>query len=210
VPPPPDSPKTTSLVQTARRLFLRHGIRRVSVEEICREANVSKRTFYQRFHNRSELAVRVLDELIERNRSRLESTLGDDVPLEDKVRRIIALKSGFAAEISADFYYELMTSDSQPGRFVRQRQREWDDRVRRFYAEAQGRGQIRADINVDLLMALLVRVRTLVEDEGLRQVEPKLSRLVESVMKLFFYGLVPRPDVPARAAPPRKGASHGG
>ena len=47
--------KIQQLVTTAQELFMRHGIRRVTVEEICSEANISKMTFYKYFKNKIEL-----------------------------------------------------------------------------------------------------------------------------------------------------------
>ena len=81
-------------------------------------------------------------------------------------------------------------------------QKQWDDRVRRFYRDAQARGEIRADIDVDVLMALLVRLRDLVKQPELARLVPDFSRLVETVMTLFFYGIVPRAAAnPDRARP---------
>jgi AcrR family transcriptional regulator len=188
----PRSPKATAAVDAARGLFLRHGIRRVTVEEICREAGVSKRTFYKHFRNRDDVALQVLCELFDESRSRLEATLAADTALEEKAREIIAVKSALAAESGVEFYREIMTADSEPGRYARRMQREWDERVRAFYLEAQARGEIRADIDVDLLLRALVKARDLVEDPELLRREPDFSRLVQAVMRLFFYGILPR------------------
>jgi len=188
----PRSAKAIAMVDAARGLFLRHGIRRITVEEICREARVSKRTFYKQFRNRDDVALQVLRELFAESRSRLEETLAADTALEEKAREIIAVKSGLAAESDVEFYREIMNADSEPGRFARRMQCEWDERVRAFYLEAQARGEIRADIDVDFLLRVLVRARDLAEDPELLRIEPNFSRLVESVMKLFFYGILPR------------------
>lgn len=209
MPPVPMKSKDRAILETARALLLRHGIRRVSIEEICRKAGVSKRTFYSRFNNKDDLAVRVLGSIIEESRELLEKTISADVPIEDKVREIIALKSRMAAGTSVEFYREIITSDSEPGRFARQKQREWDERVRGFYADAQARGQIRSDLDLDFLMFMLVRARDLMEDPELQRIEPDFGRLVESVMKLFFYGLVPRRDAPAPKKSARKGGRRG-
>jgi len=200
MPPIPSSAKDSAILSTARTLFLQHGIRRVSIEEICREARVSKRTFYTRYRDKDALAVRVLGELIEESRRPLEVIIAGDLPIEDKLREIITTKSGQAGETSLEFYQEVMTADSEPGRFVRQKQREWEERVRGFYVEAQARGQIRSDLDLDLLMFLLTRIRDLMGDPEFQRIQPDFGRMVESVMKLFFYGIVPRPERPRRGA----------
>ena len=45
------SQKREQLIQTGEALFIKHGMRRVTVEEICRQAGVSKPTFYKFFEN---------------------------------------------------------------------------------------------------------------------------------------------------------------
>ena len=181
-----------AILASGRALFLRHGIRKVRVEEICVDARVSKRTFYKYFRDKNALAVEVLAQLFQDGRSQIESIFDADVPIEEKVQRIIAVKSKLASETTAVFYREAMDNRTEPGRFALQEQRAWDDRVRRFYLEAQERGQIRGDIDIDVLMAVLVRLRALVSDPELMRLVSDFSGLVEVLMKLLFYGMIPR------------------
>ncbi|NQV51449.1 MAG: helix-turn-helix transcriptional regulator, partial [Candidatus Marinimicrobia bacterium] len=44
-------PKEGDILRTAEKLFMQFGYNRVTVEEICREAKVSKVTFYKYFSN---------------------------------------------------------------------------------------------------------------------------------------------------------------
>lgn len=184
------SPSTDAILSTARALFLKHGLRRVSVEEICREAGVSKRTFYKHHRDRDALALRILEQLFEESRAALEEILQAELPIDEKVRRIIAAKQARASETSMAFYQDILLVDSEPGRFARRSQEEWTARVRRFYQEAQEQGLIRADIDISLLMAVLVRVRGIIEDPEIQRLEPDLGRLVRSVTSLFFYGIL--------------------
>ena len=186
------TPKKDAILRAGRLLFLRHGIRKVRVEEVCEDAQVSKRTFYKYFRNKDDLAIAVLDELFEASRTRLEAVLDLDCTIEEKVRQIMAVKSDMASETSATFYRETLDDSTEPGRYVLQEQQKWDQRVRRFYIAAQAQGQIRNDIDIDVLMALLVRSRELVKDPDLLRLVPDFAHLVETVMTLFFYGIIPR------------------
>ena len=57
------SKKHHALLNTARKLFVAHGIKRVTVEEICRTADTSKMTFYRFFRNKDEIAKAVIDRI---------------------------------------------------------------------------------------------------------------------------------------------------
>ena len=47
--------KEGDILRTAEDLFMQFGYDRVSVEEICREANVSNVTFYKYFKNKLDV-----------------------------------------------------------------------------------------------------------------------------------------------------------
>jgi AcrR family transcriptional regulator len=185
-------PKKDALLSSGRALLLRHGLRKVRVEEVCADARVSKRTFYKYFRDKDDLAIAVLATLFDEGRVGIEAILALEVSLEEKARQIIAAKTRLASHTSAVFYREALDGTTEPGRFALREQRKWDEQVRRFYRDAQGRGEIRPDIDVDVLMVVLVRVRELLKDAELVRLVPDLPRLVEMLMKLFFYGVVPR------------------
>ena len=46
------SVKNDQIVKIGKDLFYKYGIKRVSVEEICAKANVSKMTFYKFYNNK--------------------------------------------------------------------------------------------------------------------------------------------------------------
>jgi AcrR family transcriptional regulator len=197
---PSDVPKKDEILRAGRSLLLRHGIRKVRVEEICSDAGVSKRTFYKYFHNKDDLAIAVLGDLFSQSRARLEAVLDLDSTLEEKVQQIMEVKSRLASETSATFYRDVLDESTEPGRYALQEQRKWDQRVRIFYIDAQRHGQIRGDIDIDVLMALFARSRELVADPELLRLVPDFGRLVETAMTVFFYGVVPRPVTGRRRA----------
>lgn len=187
-------PKQEALVAAARVLFLRHGIRKTRVEAICADARVSKRTYYRYYRDKDEIAVDVLRELTAAARGRLEVILDRSGPIEETVRSLLEAKTELASATSAAFYREALDDSTAAGRFVLEARREWDERVRHFYTEAQARGEIRDDVDVDLLMAILFRWRDMAGDPDLLRLAPSSTVLVEAVMSLAFYGLVRRTD----------------
>ena len=63
--------KQQHLLTTAETLFRSHGIRRITVEEICQKAGVSKATFYKwkaKYGGMSVSEVKRMKELEEENR----------------------------------------------------------------------------------------------------------------------------------------------
>ena len=50
------------ILEAARRLFSRHGVHAVSLEQVAREAGVGRATLFRRFEDRSALLQALLDE----------------------------------------------------------------------------------------------------------------------------------------------------
>jgi len=69
--------KRIAIVQAARRLFLRDGFERVSVDAIAAEAGVSKRTIYNHYRDKERLFLDVIGETY-------DSMIGAVVALMDK------------------------------------------------------------------------------------------------------------------------------
>ena len=61
----PISKKQQQIVETAEELFLKHGLKRVSVEEICQKSGASRMTFYRYFTNKMVLMQHIWDQWIE-------------------------------------------------------------------------------------------------------------------------------------------------
>ena len=49
------------ILKTAGELFFKFGIRSVSIDDICNELHISKKTFYTVFKQKDELVVELLD-----------------------------------------------------------------------------------------------------------------------------------------------------
>ena len=140
------SKKEITIIRTGRELFWKFGFKKVSVEEICAKADVSKMTFYRIFPNKTELAKKIMDELMDDGMVKFREILTADCPASEKMQRIIALKAEGTREMSQVFVEDVY---SDPGSelqlYVMNRSKEaWDGVIDEF-KEAQKRGVFRDD-----------------------------------------------------------------
>jgi TetR/AcrR family transcriptional regulator, cholesterol catabolism regulator len=63
--------KYINIIQESGRLFLKFGIRSLSMDDISRELGISKKTLYQYFENKADLIARILDFHLEQSRDRI-------------------------------------------------------------------------------------------------------------------------------------------
>lgn len=188
----PDSPKYLDILNTARRLFWKHGVRRVSVEEICREAGASKMTFYRFFPNKIELAKAMLQELFDESMEEYRAIMAQDIPFEEKVQRQLLLKfkgtQGISAELVRDIY-----SNQEWGlrEYMEQRTEEALRVIMHDYIEAQKKGWIRKDIRPGFILYLFHRMQEWVTDEQLLASYADTQDLIMEATRFFFYGILP-------------------
>lgn len=81
------APTRQRIVDTARELMLERGFEATAVDDICRQAGVSKGSFYHAFASKEELGLAVLQSWFDRGTERLQN--GDYTELADPVDRLL-------------------------------------------------------------------------------------------------------------------------
>jgi len=174
-------------MDTASELFMRHGIRRVTVEEICRKAEVSKMTFYKYFANKTDLARRLWQVWLDEDLREFEAINRLDIPFTEKLTRKlehnIALQSRFSEDLVMDLH-ELEVDQNEFGR-----------RFMAYILECQVKGDIRAEIRPEFILAVMEKMEELSRDEALRRAYPDIESMTREFWNFFYFGVVPRPDV---------------
>lgn len=176
----------------AKDLFWKHGFRRVSVEEICRNAHVSKMTFYKFYPNKFELAKSIYESIMEEGLSKFHGIIHDESPAEEKIRSMLLLKKQSTDNISKEFLMDFYT-DTETGlkEFIEQKTIEtW-----RFFIDdfefAMQTGIFRADINAELLLKVSQKFIELANDHALLQLYKNPQDLIMALAELFIYGILP-------------------
>ena len=68
----------TKILKTAGELFFKFGIRSVSIDDICAELHISKKTFYTVFKQKDELIVELLEAMRTKKEKDHEHLIGGD------------------------------------------------------------------------------------------------------------------------------------
>jgi TetR/AcrR family transcriptional regulator len=96
----PDAPPDTTearILDAAHRVFLRRGVDGARTQEIADEAGVNKALLHYYFRTKERLAEAVFLRAAGQLFPGMAAALGADVPVEERVRRVVAFESGFLA-----------------------------------------------------------------------------------------------------------------
>ena len=133
------------LLETADRLFYRHGVRAVGIDTVIAEAGVAKMTLYNHFPTKDDLIVAVLRYREEQVFAFFTESIERHAKRTDRLRAFFAaLRDWFT---SPDFRgcafqnaaVELADPDHPGTQFVREHKRRFTDLIRGFVEEAVGR-----------------------------------------------------------------------
>src|SRR5664279_1608231 len=94
--------KFEAIANAAKSLFWKHGIRRVTIEEICQNAGVSKMTCYKYFSNKTAIAKYLIEDMFESGVTAYKEIYNSNNPYEEKVKKMVDLKMSNAHEMSQE------------------------------------------------------------------------------------------------------------
>ena len=187
-----DNSKYGDILNTGRELFWKHGIRRVSVEEICLEAGVSKMTFYRFFPNKVELAKTILQQQFDKSMVEYRTLMDSDISFEEKVRQQLLLKFQGTKEISAELVKDIYSNQAWGlSEYMEQRTNEALVIFMHDYTQAQNKGFLRKDVKLEFLLYFLNQMAAWVSDERLLAHYDHAQDLIMEIANFFFYGILP-------------------
>lgn len=182
--------KANQIREAGKHLFYKHGVKRISVDEICRVAEVSKKTFYNHFSNKFELAKIILKELSKREQDIINEIRSRPISFKAKMLEGLERKLENLHSIETEFLREVTETCDELKPFMTEIVREEQKEMLTFILEEQERGEIRKDISPHLILYLLVdQIFQMGIDPELELILPDIKDRVRQLMECFISGV---------------------
>jgi AcrR family transcriptional regulator len=183
--------KYQDIIKTGKELFWKYGLKRVTIEEICKESGVSKMTFYKFFPNKIELAKTILEDLMDKSLKKVEQLIDSDIPFSKKLEELFLMKLEGTKDISMEFINDMY---KKPELGLMSHMEEYRQKsmgvIINFYKTAQERGSIRKDIKIEFILAFSNQILKMMEDEKLMSLYSQPQDFIMESMNFLFYGIV--------------------
>lgn len=184
--------KYSDIVAAARELFWKHGFRRISVEEICRKAGVSKMTFYKHFSNKTELAIEIIRRIFDESMKAFHDMMQSDIPFEEKMQIQLQMKLEGTQDISEEFVKDVFgDTNSELHKYWEERASESIAEVIQYYREAQQKGWLRRDVKIDFILYVINKFFEFANDDTLISKYSTMQELIVEINKFLLYGILP-------------------
>ena len=180
--------KQQQLIESARALFCAHGIRRVTIEEICKNAHVSKMTYYKYFSHKWDIAKTVIDVLFDEVIKLHRGVLEEDISFPQKVEKILKLNKEQFNTVGTVFINDLLKEDSPLHLYFLAQHKKTREIAIVFFKNAQREGLIHSDIKMPFLLFMLDHLSDLVNNPEFVQIMPDVEDRVCELSSFFFHG----------------------
>ncbi len=184
----------SNIIKTAGEMYFRLGIRSVSIDDICRELGMSKKTFYVYFASKDALVEQLLQANINYMASKMEDLLktGDFKQLVAKfikhqeaekndVRRVPQLVYDLKK------YYPRQFADFQVQCFEMHK-----NYIMQYLEMGQQAGLVRADLNIELTAVLFAKIHSdaIRDFEVIEAHNHNMHQLAHTAMDVFVRGVL--------------------
>ena len=182
------------IIKTAGELFFRLGVRSVSIDDICRELGMSKKTFYVYFASKDELIEQLLNANIAYISGKMEEllSLGDFRQLvkvfikrqeaeKNDVRRVPQLVYDLKK------YYPRQFADFQVQCFETQK-----EYIIKYLELGVKQGLVRANLNIELTAVLFAKIHSdaIRDFEVIEAHNHNMHQLAHTAMDVFVRGVL--------------------
>jgi AcrR family transcriptional regulator len=184
--------KLEDILKTAKDLFWKHGFKRVTIEEICEKAGVSKMTFYKHFENKIALAKAVFNRVVEDGELKLKQIMREECTGSEKIKKIILIKAEGTNNISTEFLQDFYTgTEPELKTYVEERTRKAWDVLIDDIKEAQKNGIFREGFKPEFLIKVQNKLSEMLDDESVVSMYSSRQELVMEFANLMIYGITP-------------------
>ena len=184
--------KKEQLEFTATELFWKHGFKKVSIDEICKKANVSRKTFYTFFENKSALVIHLMKKMTDEAFLESRKIIEGEGTFAEKMEKSLNLKlernKNMSIEFVADFYnpdstdildcFNLIIKDSM-------------SMLTEFLRKAQSTGEMNPDLNLNYVLWLMQKQIEFCSSPELMSMFPDVDTMTKQLTQSLIYGILP-------------------
>ena len=188
------SDQRNHIIKTAGELFFRLGIRSVSIDDICRELGMSKKTFYVYFESKDEL----IEQMLQANISYMSGKMQELLDLRDfrqLVKKFIKHQEAEKNDVrrvpqlvyDLKKYYPRQFADFQVKCFETQK-----NYIMRYLELGEAQGLVRANLNIELTAVLFAKIHNdaIRDFEEIEAHNHNMHQLAHTAMDVFVRGVL--------------------
>ena len=184
--------KKQQIERKAKELFWKHGFKKVTIEEICNKATVSRKTFYSFYENKSALIIFLLQQITDEQIAEYEALINRDITFSEKMEKMLALKyksgKSFSKEFVDDFFHP--DSDDILSFYTKLMQNSMN-LMYNFFVEAQQKNEMNQNLDINFVMLMMQKMLEVSSQPDVMAFFPDIETMTRQISQFVIYGVMP-------------------
>ncbi|MDF2841199.1 MAG: transcriptional regulator TetR family [Clostridia bacterium] len=181
--------KYQNLLDKAEELFWKYGYTSVSVDQIAKEAGISKMTIYKHFHSKEDLFVAVLMNNTEFHLNKLIEKIDEKYHTLDKIEAMYHYMLEINSQLSPVFVKEVMDRVNVLTKIVAYKEKRTLEIWRNIVEDGIQKKEIR-NLDIDFISNLLLYMPTIFMKTDSYIDEAKRLKMFDNFFDFMRYGLL--------------------
>ena len=179
------------ILTAGKELLIERGYRGVTTDAVAKRARVSKKTLYAAFPSKDALMEAILLSLLQENMDRWDEIMsGPGDPLE-KIKALLSFLAEFLPQLQDRVFSQVEEFDPALWARIEEMRSKRLERLKELIMAAQTAGTVRADLNPDLWLTLVLgTVRAVVNPKTLISSRISTRELVHTIGIVFYEGIL--------------------
>lgn len=180
-------PMSGKIVSHATKVVLEKGFRKVTVDMICKDLGISKKTLYRFFRTKEELIAEVIRTMEQNMKAHDEEVMQSEASWEEKINQIIFTPKTMRRPGNIMLDELIQYYPEEYLRFEKIKR----DLVVRIMKEEIGNGSIRPDIDPEIVTMIFTNMNEhlSIDDEFLYQNKLNLVETLQMVADVILNGI---------------------
>jgi AcrR family transcriptional regulator len=181
------------ILQQAEELFIKHGVSKVTVDEVARELGMSKKTIYLYFPDKKTLIKNIIHKNQQELMNRVDENLDNkELNFIQKLQSMMSVLMNFLTKISPIFIRDLKRQYPDLWLQINEfKEKQGFKRIQLIAEEGVKDGMIRNDIPLPLIITLyFLVVENIIISERVIHLPYSTQELFTSVIKFIYGGIL--------------------
>ncbi|MCW5925161.1 MAG: TetR/AcrR family transcriptional regulator [Saprospiraceae bacterium] len=186
------SEQQEKLLKRVEELFLRYGIKSLTMDDVARELGISKKTLYQFVDNKDDLVLKVMERHIHEDCQQAEALRAESNDALDEILKVIQYNAVDLGRMKSNIVFEMQRF--YPAAWEKMEQFTWEFMYKIVLDNLEWGirdGLYRADFDADIMARMHIATMLQLFDERIFPKPPySLEKLFKEYMEHYLYGII--------------------
>lgn len=185
-------PKKLEILEKATGVFLKYGIKSVTMDDMAYELGISKKTLYVHFKDKSDLVEQIIAAKTAFDRQQCEVVLHESENAIDEMLRVSKWVAEMMQNIHPSVFYDLRKFHSKAWQLLHDHKWKFvKGTIQQNIVRGKAEGLYRDDLNNDIVATIYIASTDLISDgESFVQYNFTSNEAFQEIILFFLFGLV--------------------